>query len=207
MVLGDDSWNAQQVTRNMVASAYDYNQFLSPRRRTDNAGLPHVRWQGPSNGKLKLNVDGSFNISADLMCTGGLLRDALGKWNSGFSSVEGPGDALLAELIAVRNGLQHAWNEGVRLLLCESDCLEVVQLLTEGKDHSFHVHAGVIEEILQMAQRDWSIQFNHVMREANMCSDYLARNAARETTRWKTWNVPPPLLEDLLLHDSLQCCF
>lgn len=71
MVLGDDSWDAQQVTKNMVASSYDYNQFLNNRNRTDAAGLPNVRWIGPRNGKLKLNVDGSFNISANLMCTGG----------------------------------------------------------------------------------------------------------------------------------------
>lgn len=205
MVLGDDSWDAKQVTRNMITSSYDYNQYLSPRRRTYASGLPQVRWQAPRNGNFKLNVDGSFNIATNLMCTGGLLRDAQGEWKSGFSSVEGPGDPLLAELIAVRNGLHYAWEEGVRLLQCESDSLDVVQLLTEGKDHSFHVHAGVIEDILQLTKRDWSIQISHVLREANMCADHLARTAAWDTTSSKTWNVPPSLLEDIILHDRLGC--
>lgn len=112
---------------------------------------------------------------------------------------------MLAELLAVRNGLHHAWEEGVRLLICESDSLEVVRLLVERVDHSFHEHARVIEDILQLAKRNWNIQFNHVLREANMCADQLTRNAARETNLWKTWNVPPSLLKDLLLHDSLAC--
>lgn len=47
------------------------------------------------------------------MCTGGLIRDSQGDWLSGFSSIEGPGDPLLAELLAVKNGLSHAWEEGV----------------------------------------------------------------------------------------------
>lgn len=78
VVLGEDNGDAQQVTRNVVGSSYEYYQFLNPRRSVDASGQPSVRWKAPSMGQLKLNVDGSFNASSKVMCTGGLLRDARG---------------------------------------------------------------------------------------------------------------------------------
>lgn len=143
----------------------------------DFTGLPQVYWKCPHKGVLKINVDESYNPVTNIMCTGGLIRDAKGDWKSGFSSVEGPGYPLLAELIAVKNGLKHTWQEGHRNVQCETDSLEVVSLLTDAVQLSFHAHGFVINEILSLVRRDvWTVDFSHALREANMPSDFLAKD-------------------------------
>lgn len=86
----------------------------------------------------------------------GLLRDSKGEWQSGFSSIEGQGDPLLAELLAVKNGLNHAWQERVRVVQCESDSAKVVLLLNDAQQVSFHAHGTVINDIIQLVERDWT---------------------------------------------------
>lgn len=75
MVLGDDTWewDAQQVIRNIYMAAYllllmTITTSLTPRRRIDASGLPLVRWKGPKLGQLKLNMDGCFSTSSNIMC-------------------------------------------------------------------------------------------------------------------------------------------
>lgn len=58
--------------------------------------------------EVKLNVDGNFINSSIPMGSGGLIRKASGEWLDGFSNHEGIGDALLPEILAMKNGLQFA---------------------------------------------------------------------------------------------------
>lgn len=134
------------------------------------------------------------------------MRDSKSDWKSGFSSIEGPGDPLLAELIAVKNGLIHAWQEGARSVQCESDSLDVISLLTNANHLSFHVHGNVTHDIPQLMRRDWTVTFTHALREANMAADFMAKNAVHFAA-WMVWRDPPSLLGSLLLKDSLGCSF
>lgn len=113
-VLGDEDWDALRVASRVVHSAYDFAQFLNPRKITDASGLLHIRWKRPQLGVIKLNVDVSCIPTTNVMCTVGLLRSDMGDWISRFSTKEGTSDPLLAELLAVKNGLIHAWDEGAR---------------------------------------------------------------------------------------------
>lgn len=180
-VLVDDTWDAIQVTRRVNTSAQEYIQFLHPRKVHDVSGLPLIRWLKPPQGVLKLNVDGSYNPTNNMMCTGGLLRDSNGDWCSGFSTMDGTGDALLA----VKHGLMHAWQEGARVIVYESDSTEVVNLLTENANISFHVHGAAMALIMELIRRDWCLKIEHVSREANMCADHLAKNAIHQAAALK----------------------
>lgn len=204
MVLGRDDWDAKQVASRVVTSAYDYSKFLNPRKLTNATGLLKLRWQRLKPGVMKLNMDGSCITATNLMYTGGILREHSGDWKSSFSSSEGAGGSLLVEILAIKNGLQHTWKMGVQDLMCESDSLDVVSLLTgQGGDISLHTNAGLIENTLVLVAKSWTVQFNHVLREANMCVDYLAKVAAQMHSRWTDWKNPPVLMESFLLHDVL----
>ena len=76
------------------------------------AGL-RIRWQAPTQGTIKLNTDGSFNPITTAAGGGGVLRDASGRWVSGFYCQVTDGDsALAAEAHALKMGLLICWDLG-----------------------------------------------------------------------------------------------
>nr|KYP52455.1 hypothetical protein KK1_025575 [Cajanus cajan] len=87
------------------------------------------------------------------MGTGGLVRNQQGEWLAGFSSNEGQGDAPLAELLALRNGLEVAWECGYREIMCECDALDVVNVVMGLLDLNFHPHARVVLQIRMLMNR------------------------------------------------------
>lgn len=55
-----------------------------------------------------------------------------GTWVSAISdSVVAGSSAFHAEIWAVELGLIHAWNSGIRTLVCMTDCLGDIQVLDE----------------------------------------------------------------------------
>ncbi|KAJ1414722.1 Ribonuclease H-like superfamily [Sesbania bispinosa] len=63
------------------------------------------------------------------MGTGGVMRDPDDKWLLGFSGYHGPESAQLAELLALKTGMNRAWEDNYRRIIYESDSLEAIQLL------------------------------------------------------------------------------
>ena len=79
---------------------------------------------------LKLNTNGSALGNPGLVGAGGVLRDHRGRWISGFSFRGGLATNNMAELAAVRQGLEMAWNMGYKFLQLELDSKVVLSLLT-----------------------------------------------------------------------------
>ncbi|KAJ1376124.1 Ribonuclease H-like superfamily [Sesbania bispinosa] len=88
-------------------------------------------WSCPPASFSKLNVDGSFNPVSRAMGIGGVLRDSDGHWIRGFSDHRAYGNILEAKLLALQVGLQYAWEQNHRYILCETDSLEVIHLLKD----------------------------------------------------------------------------
>lgn len=109
-------------------------------------------WQPPSNGKVKLNVDGIWHPTRNKMGGGGVLRDHVGRWISGFTSFRGQGAPFLAELLALDQGLQHTWNLGYRDVVCESDSLEVVTSVAAQEDVNTHLYKAEIMQVREKVQ-------------------------------------------------------
>lgn len=127
MVFGDEIWSIELVVRRIHHSHDEFLSFCV--KHPKHGSFLTVRWQPPPEGSLKLNVDGSFMPAISSMGTGGVLRNHQGNWVAGFSTFEGKGDILQAELLAVKNGLTLAWQLGFRKIHCETDCLEAIQLV------------------------------------------------------------------------------
>ena len=120
-----------------------------------------VRWVPPSEGAIKLNVDGSSRGNPGRAGCGGLLRDENGNCIAGFVGYIGFAGSLLAELMAIRHGLLLAWQYGFRRVECESDCLKAVQIIhSNGRDFSF---GSIVEEINQLMLLDWDVKVYHVL--------------------------------------------
>lgn len=98
MLLSDEAWNISLVMRNIYTSHDELVIHYLSKDSLRQQCLPSTKWEEPPPGFIKLNVDGSVLEVCSTMGTGGLLRSETGAWLKGFSSYEGVGDVLLAEL-------------------------------------------------------------------------------------------------------------
>jgi hypothetical protein len=92
----------------------------------------------PPEGTLKLNIDGSFLEDFGCLDVGGVVCNHDRYWIVGFSHYEAGGGALLAELRAIQIGLDFCCKKGYVNIICESDCLETIDLIIVGRDHTLH---------------------------------------------------------------------
>lgn len=132
----------------------DILTFLIPENMKLNQARLIACWSPPPEGAVKLNVDGSFNPNTGFMGTGGLIRSNDCLWMAGVSTHEGAGNALLAEILAIKNGLVFAWDKGFRKVYCESDSLDVVNLLHKPAKLSCHTYAVIIMQIFDLVKLD-----------------------------------------------------
>ena len=104
--------------------------LLAPLVNLQAASLILLNGIPPPFPYLKLNTDGSALGNPGPAGAGGVLRDHRGQWISGFSLHGGFATNNMAELAAVRQGLEMAWNMGYKLLHLELDSKVVFSWLT-----------------------------------------------------------------------------
>ncbi|KAJ1406818.1 Ribonuclease H domain [Sesbania bispinosa] len=161
-------------------------------------------WSCPPAGFSKLNVDGSFNPVSRAMGIGGVLRESDGNWLWGFSDHRAYGSVLEAELLAIQVGLQFAWEQNHRCVLCETDSLEVIHLLNDDRpcSSSTGLIGLLLGQIKVLLQQPWEVHLSHILREANSLVDFLSKFSSRRDRTSLFWKTPPGEVLDILSSDS-----
>ena len=85
------------------------------------------------------------------MC--GVMRDYKRKVRGGFLFNMGRGDCYIAERWTILMGLKWSWEFGVRHLILESDCLELVQDIERYRETDGDSRTNEMEEILTLCRR------------------------------------------------------
>ncbi|XP_054797506.1 uncharacterized protein LOC129302617 [Prosopis cineraria] len=108
-----------------------------------------------------------------------------------------------AELLAIKKGLELAWDLECHKVICETDSTESLGLI-EWANVDIHMYREVIKEIREICKREWgSLQFVHVFREGNQCADFLAKFGSKNQYNC-TWNNPLPVaLQTQLENDAM----
>ncbi|XP_057418000.1 uncharacterized protein LOC130712177 [Lotus japonicus] len=133
---------------------------------------------------------------------GGLVRDSAGSWIIGFMAGTGGGGPLLAEIKALKSGLEILWEKGEREVICEVDCLELVHVIHHQREQ-FHALALEFRELQLLLSRDWRVQLLHISRDANTAADCLAHLGSVSQCDLSRLEVPPPQLLPFLARDAL----
>ena len=157
-IFEDQRWRIQDVVRKTFLLHDECISYYS------NLGLdPHssrllAHWIPTLEGTLKLNINGSF--LEDLCClgAGGVVRNHDEDWIAGFSHYEAGGDALLADLRAIQIGIDFCSLKGYVNIIYESDCLEAVDLIIDGRDHIPCTLMLLTSFILEMLYMEMIIQ-------------------------------------------------
>ncbi|XP_057435836.1 uncharacterized protein LOC130728390 [Lotus japonicus] len=162
--------------------------------------LLHEVWKAPPTGKIKLNTYGSWREPGAFIGGGGLLRGADGGWLHGFWSCGQGQSAFMAELEALRDGLQMAWNSGYKDIVAEVDSRETLHVLRDAASHAF---CPVLSEVVKLLSYQWRVDLQWIPRECNATADCLAKLGLDGGILGISYFERPPVeVEPLLLRDS-----
>jgi len=80
--------------------------------------------------------------------------------------------------------------------------LEIVDLIIDGRDHTLHSYATDILHIRDALHGNRNTILVHILREQNMCADFMAKEGSQARCSVH-WNYPPPVMESLIRIDKL----
>ncbi|KAK9019581.1 hypothetical protein V6N11_054097 [Hibiscus sabdariffa] len=169
----DDNASVLDCSRRLqetVAATIGFASQNQPRTITPR---DRVVWVPPTQGWFKLNSDGAYRAS------------------------DGRASCGESELRGVYVGLQCSWDFGLRNLLVEVDCLDVLRLL-QGEFDSEGA-PGIVAHIRDLYDRDWQVVLQHVRREGNKVADAMTRLSMDRELAVSLYYDPPVSLEQLLL--------
>ncbi|PNX95949.1 ribonuclease H [Trifolium pratense] len=137
---------------------------------------------------------------------GGLIRNDDGGWIIGYHGHIGFSNILHAELLALLFGLQLAWDKGLSNIICYSDSLNVVKLVT-APITPMHLYAAILQEVKNLMNRNWTVQLRHTLREGNQSADFLAKMGSSCHDKLKIISAPPAEMLPVLHADSTRVSF
>jgi ribonuclease HI len=120
---------------------------------------------------------------------------------TGFSGhIPNSTDILLAELTAIYHGLSLAIDMGLDNLVCYSDSLLSINLITVNT-LKFHIYAVLLQDIKDLL-RNRNFTLHHTLREGNYCADFLAKLGASSEDVFTVHPSPPIDLPALIRNDA-----
>ena len=136
-------------------------------------------WSPPQSGVVKFNVDGSALGSPGETGIGGVLRNARREIIGFFSLSTGPGFAYEAEVYALHFALLICQLFVIRNVVLESDSMVAVSWVNNKKNRPWKLQ-NYLNHIDHLAKEVNCLQIKHVMREANVLADYLAKRGSSQ---------------------------
>ncbi|GMI75696.1 hypothetical protein like AT2G34320 [Hibiscus trionum] len=137
-------------------------------------------WTPPPMGFLKLNIDSVVSLESLKGGIGGILRDPAGLTLMQFSTSCGAVPATLAELLAVKEGINKTINLTIDLserIIVESDCKTIVDWLTKSVNPPV-AFAPMVMELAKIIESKGMI-LRLIPRECNTRADALAKSGIR----------------------------
>lgn len=119
---------------------------------------------------MKLNTDGSSLGNPGLAGGGGLIRNEKGGWVVGFASKIGITSSFLAELWALRDGLNLCVSRGIAAIEVELDAKFIVDAVSNPK-YSNIFASVLMDDCRHLVKQIPQTQFKHCFREASRCED------------------------------------
>lgn len=130
-----------------------------------------ISWYPPISPYIKLNTDGSALPNPGVGGLGGVFRNSEGQWLLGYCKHIPYATSLVAELLAIKEGLKIAITQNYSHLLTESDSLVALTLLKENNNAKLK---NLVNDCRFLIWRMVSVKLQHTFREANQMADHLA---------------------------------
>ncbi|KAH9788525.1 reverse transcriptase domain-containing protein [Citrus sinensis] len=141
-------------------------------------------------------------INFSHMRAGGVIRDYVGNWISGFCMNIGECTVAMAELWGLYQGLILAWEAGIKWLLVEVDSLYVTQMISKQVVVP-NVSYALVVAIWDLLDRNWQVCLTHIYREANSVADFMANMALSLPNGMHFFTSPPVGIYSVILQDMI----
>ncbi|KAK7306677.1 hypothetical protein VNO77_44629 [Canavalia gladiata] len=169
----------------------------------NNKHEPNAAWKVPPKGWVKVNTHGCVNEYGHAVC-GGVIRGDCGEWLVGFTKSLELCPEVVAEIWGIYHGLLKAWDLQFQRVIIETDSVTAVQLLLHepaNKRNKLLSYAYPIALCRELIQRGWVIKVQYILREGNLCADWLANCGLGPNIRSVIHQEPPRGLADFLYQD------
>ncbi|XP_075671161.1 uncharacterized protein LOC142640761 [Castanea sativa] len=173
LVFQNKSAHHSLIPEILSKSSEFFHCTLSP-RNAPRMTTKFIKWEKPASGWVKLNTDGSALGNLGIAGCGGLVRDKDGNWVVGFARKIGNSSSFIAEIWALRDGLNVCLQKNLLLVEVELDAKAVVDFLAR-LDNLSEAKSPLIDDCRHLIAQFHQICINHCYREANRCADTLAR--------------------------------
>ena len=200
-ILKNQSRSQHRLLHSSVQAATEFHFLAGTISRTSSRIPQLIQWHPPPYPYFKLNTDGSALGNPGLAGAGRVLRDYRGRWIAGFSLHVGLTTNNMAELAAVRQGLEMAWNMGFKFLHLELDSKVVLSWLTNTNVNYPTNMMPLICDCRNLLDQEWEVHVQHVYCEANGCADDLAKRGTRQQTLVLVYSTYPSFVDVSYVRD------
>ncbi|KAJ6767231.1 hypothetical protein OIU79_023067 [Salix purpurea] len=154
-----------------------------------------VSWKRPRIGWTKLNFDGSCKGTAGEASIGGVFRNHEAKFLLGYAESIGIATSTVAELAALRRGLELVLENGWGNVWFEGDCESLVDTIVKRKTVTCKEAQKQVSRINLIMPQLENCVVTHVFREGNRAADKLA-SIGHQLQKPEIWRHIPP--DDIL---------
>ncbi|XP_020978008.1 uncharacterized protein LOC110271428 [Arachis ipaensis] len=99
-------------------------------------------------------------------------------------------NAFRCELFATWKGLVLAWDCGLRDIICEMDCFDILLIMHNLiSGYSYEV-TDLVYKIQEILSRPWLVHIEWVSWEANRAADWMARYGTKSNSNNVIWSEP-----------------
>lgn len=155
------------------------NPSVSLLARNCHENAIRVTWEKPQVGWTKLNFDGSCKCSTGAASIGGVMRDHNAEFLLGYSESIGRTTSTIAEMAALRRGLELVLENGWNQVWLEGDFLTLVEIIMKGRRvRSAEAQKQVSDIKLLIPELD-NFLITHIYREGNRAAHAFAQMGHR----------------------------
>ena len=128
------------------------------------------------------------------------MRNDDGHWGAGFSKRIGVTNNFAAELWGLREGLKLCCTLNILCLEIEMDAKSIVDVL-QNADYVNDIISPILDDCRQLLTRFHQVHIKHCFRQANQCTDGLARMSFRMSIDFLFYDSPPVDIFDVFEGD------
>ncbi|KAK7262147.1 hypothetical protein RJT34_29708 [Clitoria ternatea] len=141
--------------------------------RRQQSGSDHTTWRPPPEGFYKANVDASWVNHLQQASMGLILRDQQGDLKFGEARRYWAPTVLIAEAIALREGIITAASLGIPKIIVESDNLSLIKACR--KEIQVLEILPIVKDIQQLRDQFQAIGFTWTRRASNKATHMVAK--------------------------------